>query len=71
MRGCQVAPVGGSIPDHVAASATYLGLLYPGRGLETSIRKEHLDSMTTADYVKVWKVWPPARMLILSALRLG
>ncbi len=53
----QAAPAGaGHVPDHVAASAMFLGLVYPGRGLETSVRKEHLDSMTTADYVKVWKV---------------
>ena len=40
----------------------FLGLVYPGRGLETSVRKEHLESMTTADYVKVWKVHCSMRM---------
>lgn len=43
------------MPEHVTASATFLGLVYPGRGLEKSVRKEHLDNMTTADFIKVWK----------------
>jgi hypothetical protein len=43
--------------DHfVTSSATFLGLLYPGRGLERSIRKEHINNMTSEDYKKVWRV---------------
>ena len=45
-----------SQPEHVTATATFLGLVYPGRGLERTVRKEHIDNMTAADYVKVWKV---------------
>ena len=45
-----------SQPEHVTATATFLGLVYPGRGLEQTVRKEHIDNMTAADYVKVWKV---------------
>lgn len=45
-----------AVPDHVTASATFLGLVYPGRGLESSIRKEHMDNMTPEDYKKVWRV---------------
>ncbi|KAK9903912.1 hypothetical protein WJX75_000283 [Coccomyxa subellipsoidea] len=42
--------------DHfVTSSATFLGLLYPGRGLERSIRKEHINNMTSEDYKKVWR----------------
>ncbi|EIE20321.1 hypothetical protein COCSUDRAFT_58027 [Coccomyxa subellipsoidea C-169] len=44
-----------AVPDHVTASATFLGLVYPGRGLESSIRKEHMDNMTPEDYKKVWR----------------
>ena len=46
----------GSVHDYVTASATFLGLVYPGRGLERSIRKEHMDNMTSEDYRKVWRV---------------
>ena len=45
-----------SQPEHVTATATFLGLVYPGRGLERTVRKEHIDNMTAGDYVKVWKV---------------
>ena len=44
------------LSSHVVSAATYLGLVYPGRGLEKTIRKEHLNSMTTADFMKVWQV---------------
>ena len=54
-------------PEHVTATATFLGLVYPGRGLEQSVRKEHIDNMTAADYVKVWKVWRCLRRASLSA----
>lgn len=47
---------GNNVHDYVAASATFLGLVYPGRGLEHSIRKEHMDNMTSEDYRKVWRV---------------
>lgn len=51
-----------SQPEHVTATAAFLGLVYPGRGLERTVRKEHIDNMTAADYVKVWKVQAPPRM---------
>ena len=44
------------LSSHVVSAATFLGLVYPGRGLDKTIRKEHLNSMTTADFVKVWQV---------------
>jgi hypothetical protein len=61
VRGCGAAQAlavtpAVAVPDHVMASATFLGLVYPGRGLERSVRKEHLDNMTPADFIKVWKV---------------
>ncbi len=52
----QALDMSGNVPDYVAASATFLGLVYPGRGLERSIRKEHMDNMTSEDYRKVWRV---------------
>ena len=53
-----------SQPDYVTATATFLGLVYPGRGLEQTVRKEHMDNMTAADYMKVWKVRRKASHLI-------
>ncbi|CAL8470840.1 g10382 [Coccomyxa elongata] len=51
----QALDISGNVPDYVAASATFLGLVYPGRRLERSIRKEHMDNMTSEDYRKVWR----------------
>ncbi|CAK0782705.1 hypothetical protein CVIRNUC_005900 [Coccomyxa viridis] len=55
-------------PEHVTATAMFLGLVYPGRGLEHTVRKEHMDNMTAADYLKVWKDYVSKLTHLLLAL---
>ena len=44
------------------------GQVYPGRGLEHTVRKEHMDNMTAADYLKVWKDYVSKLTHLLLAL---
>lgn len=38
------------------ATAALLGLIYPGHGVETSLRTDHVERMTFQDYIKVMSV---------------
>jgi hypothetical protein len=44
------------VPEYVTATAAFLGQVYPGQGLEGSLRQEHVDRMTASDYTKVLNV---------------
>lgn len=35
--------------------ASFLDKVYPGRGMSSSLRAEHMKNMTPADFYKVWK----------------
>ncbi|KAK9904170.1 hypothetical protein WJX75_005784 [Coccomyxa subellipsoidea] len=42
-----------AVPEYVTATAALLGLIYPGHGVETSLRTDHVERMTFQDYIKV------------------
>lgn len=44
------------MPEYVTATAALLGLIYPGHGVETSLRTDHVERMTFQDYIKVMRV---------------
>lgn len=44
------------VPEVVTATAALLGLIYPGHGMETSLRTDHVERMTFQDYIKVFEV---------------
>ena len=46
------------MPEYVTATAALLGLIYPGHGMENSLRTEHVERMTIQDYIKVMSVSP-------------
>lgn len=39
--------------------ASFLDKVYPGRGMSSSLRAEHMKSMSPADFYKVWKARVP------------
>jgi hypothetical protein len=45
-----------AVPEYVTATAALLGLIYPGHGVETSLRTDHVERMTFQDYIKVMSV---------------
>jgi len=40
-------------------AAALLDKVYPGRGMSSSLRLEHVRNMQASDFYKVWKVRPP------------
>ncbi|EIE22562.1 hypothetical protein COCSUDRAFT_63710 [Coccomyxa subellipsoidea C-169] len=43
------------VPEVVTATAALLGLIYPGHGMEASLRTDHVERMTFQDYIKVFE----------------
>ncbi|CAL8470537.1 g10079 [Coccomyxa elongata] len=41
------------VPEYVTATAALLGVIYPGHGLEETLRTDHVERMTVQDYIKV------------------
>ena len=41
-------------------AASFLDKVYPGRGMSSSLRMEHIKNMGASDFYKVWKARPPA-----------
>lgn len=44
------------VPEFVTATAALLGVIYPGHGLEETLRTDHVERMTVQDYIKVMDV---------------
>ena len=40
-------------------AASFLDKVYPGRGMSSSLRMEHIKNMGASDFYKVWKARRP------------
>ncbi|KAK9826091.1 hypothetical protein WJX81_001518 [Elliptochloris bilobata] len=48
-------PRGDAQANYLMYAATFLDKVYPGRGMSSSLRMEHIKNMGASDFYKVWK----------------
>jgi hypothetical protein len=54
--------------EHVAPIAAFIGAIYPGQGLESSLTAEHIARFNVTDYTRVWDVRAPPAVLSMRGL---